>query len=406
MLVWIPYTIICKPLLTIFLSISEFSFRKPSSASELKRKQTTAVVLMGVIGAEFGQDVSLDTKHPHLQARGTHREGERRKSSVVEGFGIGNNNLARHTSLALTHLLLAPPSPKLPAHTALRRAAIDLIGRGFTVWEAYIDVSKVLLGLLELCCEADKLVPSMTYGLPLTPAADTCRTARHALTLIASARPDGFITTMAREVARYNTLQQNAQTLNVNLSNYVLHRAKTEILRVVDLLIEKLHAEMSSLLIEVMDIILHCVDPGHLKVKPLADVFPAITRFNQVSHCPTTRRIAVGAKKGSIALYELRSSKCQMIPAHNSAISALAFSPDGKSLVSYSCGENKLSFWQTSTGMFGLGNSQTRCIKTYSTSPIAEMSRLNPMRMPKLVWINNKTVTLMLADGSETRYNI
>ncbi|KAI5736444.1 hypothetical protein M8J76_003296 [Diaphorina citri] len=82
MLVWIPYTLICKPLLTIFLSISEFSFRKPSSASELKqfsfrkpssaselkRKQTTAVVLMGVIGAEFGQDVSLDTKHPHLQA--------------------------------------------------------------------------------------------------------------------------------------------------------------------------------------------------------------------------------------------------------------------------------------------------------------------------------------------------
>lgn len=53
---------------------------------------------MGVIGAEFGQDVSLDTKHPHLQARAHHREGERRKSSVVEGFGIGNNNLARHTS--------------------------------------------------------------------------------------------------------------------------------------------------------------------------------------------------------------------------------------------------------------------------------------------------------------------
>ncbi|KAI5704006.1 hypothetical protein M8J75_000983 [Diaphorina citri] len=68
MLVWIPYTLICKPLLTIFLSISEFSFRKPSSASELKRKQTTSVVLMGVIGAVFGQDVSLDTIHHHLQA--------------------------------------------------------------------------------------------------------------------------------------------------------------------------------------------------------------------------------------------------------------------------------------------------------------------------------------------------
>lgn len=41
-----------------------------------------------------------------------------------------------------------------------------------------------------------------------------------------------------------------------------------------------------------MDIILHCVDPGHLKVKGLQDVFPAVCRFNQVSHCPATRRIA------------------------------------------------------------------------------------------------------------------
>lgn len=66
----------------------------------------------------------------------------------MEGFGIGNNNLARLTSMALTHLLLAAPTPKLPAHTPLRRAAIDLIGRGFTVWEPYLDVSKVLLGKL------------------------------------------------------------------------------------------------------------------------------------------------------------------------------------------------------------------------------------------------------------------
>lgn len=71
------------------------------------------------------------------------------------------------TGIALTHLLLAPPSPKLPAHTALRRAAIDLIGRGFTVWEAYIDVSKVLLGLLELCCDADKLVPRYVFYIEL-----------------------------------------------------------------------------------------------------------------------------------------------------------------------------------------------------------------------------------------------
>jgi hypothetical protein len=56
--------------------------------------------------------------------------------------------------------------------------------------------------------------------------------------------------------------------------------------------------------------------------------------------------------------------------------------------------------------MFGLGQSQTRCIKSYSTAPIADVARLNPMRLARLIWINNRTVTLMLADGSETRFNV
>lgn len=136
----------------------------------------------------------------------------------------------------------------------------------------------------------------------------------------------------------------------------------------------------------------------------------------------------MGASNGHLAIYELRQNKCQMIPAHTNPITALAFSPDGKFLVSYSCGENRLSFWQTSTGslvheldynpfflhfwlplfvgMFGLGQSQTRCIKGYSTAPIPDVTRLNPMRLAKLIWINNRTVTLMLADGSETRFQV
>lgn len=54
--------------------------RKPSSLAELKRKQTTAVILLGVIGAEFGQDITADGK-------GRRHSEERRRSSVVEGFG-------------------------------------------------------------------------------------------------------------------------------------------------------------------------------------------------------------------------------------------------------------------------------------------------------------------------------
>lgn len=118
-----------------------------------------------------------------------------------------------------------------------------------------------------------------------------------------------------------------------------------------------------------MDIILHCVDPTQLKAKGLYQVFPAVCRFNQVSHCSATRRIAgghctlkrqlfhnktdlivVGSSSGTLTIYELRQNKQTTIQAHSAAITACAFSPDGKFLVSYACGENKLCFWQTSTG--------------------------------------------------------
>lgn len=46
-------------------------------------------------------------------------------------------------------------------------------------------------------------------GLPLSPAADSARSARHALSLIATARPPAFITTIAKEVsARAGPSQQ------------------------------------------------------------------------------------------------------------------------------------------------------------------------------------------------------
>ncbi|KAG7176577.1 WD repeat-containing protein 7-like [Homarus americanus] len=352
--------------------------REVVAQSEGRRKQATAIILLGVIGAYHGQD-------------------------SAEGFGLGN--LAMQTSKALAYLVLAPAGPKLPAHTPLRRAAIDLIGRGFPVWEPYLDVAKVLLALLDFCADTDRLAPSMKYGLPLIPEADSCRTASNALTLIAEARPPAFITTMAREVARFNALQQNAQSLQLNIHNTVLHRAKTEILRVMEYLIVHKRCHIMDLMVEVMDIVLHCVDPGHLKSRGLNEVFPSICGFPQVSHCPHTRRIATGAKNGSIAMYELRAYKCQMIPAHATAVTALSFSPDGKYLASCSMGENKLSFWQTSSGMFGLGASQTKCTKTYSTVPVPDIVRMNPHRLPKLVWISNKTVVHMMADGTEHRFN-
>jgi len=358
------------------------------SAVAARRNQTTAVILCGVLGALFDL------------------EQERAGGSSADPPALGTV-LVRLTAKALMYLVLAPSSDTMPSHTPLRRAAIDLIGRGFTLWEPHLEVSKVLLGLLDTSSEADRWVPSQRYGLPLTPVADCCRTARHALAAIARARPGVFVTSVAKEIARYNTLATNAQTLNVNLTTHVLTRSKAEILHVVEQLIglDAALQEMRDLLTDVVDIVLHCVDHNHLKQRPLYEVFPPIQTFNQVSHCTATRRIAVGTKQGSMVMYELRASRVQNIPAHQAPVTALAFNPDGKNLVTYSANENKLSFWQTSTGMFGLGQAVTRCTKSYSTTPVPLVVKWNPLRSPRLVWVSARTVTLLLPDGTETRFN-
>jgi hypothetical protein len=123
---------------------------------------------------------------------------------------------------------------------------------------------------------------SMTFGLPLSPRADACRTARHALSLIATARPPAFIITMAKEVARYNAMAQNAQSQHHAqhmLHNSVLVRAKSELIRVVELLVDKIPNEVADLLVEVMDVTVHCLDGNAIKAKGLPELFPAICRL-------------------------------------------------------------------------------------------------------------------------------
>ncbi|KAJ3604818.1 hypothetical protein NHX12_026870 [Muraenolepis orangiensis] len=320
--------------------------KKISNSYEERRKQATAIVLLGVIGAEFGAEIEPP----------------------------------KGASKALTFLLLQPPSPKLPPHSTIRRTAIDLIGRGFTVWEPYMDVSAVLMGLLELCADAEKQLANVTMGLPLNPPADSARSARHALSLIATARPPAFITTIAREVHRFNAAQANSQSQQ-NVHTSTLARAKGEILRVIDILIEKMPGDVVDLLVEVMDIIIH--------------------------------RMAVGARQGSVALYDVRTGKCQNIHGHKGPITAVSFAPDGRYLATYSNADSHISFWQMNTsllGSIGMLNSapQLRCIKTYQVPPVqpASPGSQNHLKLARLIWTSNRNVILMAHDGKEHRFMV
>ncbi|KAM7369368.1 hypothetical protein PAMP_013640 [Pampus punctatissimus] len=380
--------------------------KKISNSYEERRKQATAIVLLGVIGAEFGAEIEPPKGSVRARAGG----------QAPEGFGLtsggSNYSLARHTCKALTFLLLQPPSPKLPPHSTIRRTAIDLIGRGFTVWEPYMDVSAVLMGLLELCADAEKQLANITMGLPLNPPADSARSARHALSLIATARPPAFITTIAREVHRFNAAQANSQSQQ-NVHTTTLARAKTEILRVIDILIEKMPGDVVDLLVEVMDIIMYCIEGSLVKKKGLQECFPAICKFYMVGYCDRSHRIAVGARQGSVALYDVRTGKCQNIHGHKGPITAVSFAPDGRYLATYSNADSHISFWQMNTGLLGsigMLNSapQLRCIKTYQVPPVqpASPGSQNHLKLARLIWTSNRNVILMAHDGKEHRFMV
>ncbi|XP_069043477.1 WD repeat-containing protein 7 isoform X2 [Lepisosteus oculatus] len=380
--------------------------KKTSSSYEERRKQATAIVLLGVIGAEFGAEI----EPPKLPSR------SRTATQAPDGFGLStggsNYSLARHTCKALTFLLLQPPSPKLPPHSTIRRTAIDLIGRGFTVWEPYMDVSAVLMGLLELCADAEKQLANITMGLPLSPGADSARSARHALSLIATARPPAFITTIAREVHRHTALQANTQSQQ-NVHTTTLARAKAEILRVIEILIEKMPTDVVDLLVEVMDIIMYCLEGSLVKKKGLQECFPAICRFYMVGYCERSHRIAVGARHGTVALYDVRTGKCQTIHGHKGPITAVSFAPDGRYLSTYSNTDSHISFWQMNTsllGSIGMLNSapQLRCIKTYQVPPVqpASPGSQNALKLARLIWTSNRNVILMAHDGKEHRFMV
>lgn len=308
-----------------------------------------------------------------------------------------NFSLARLTGQCLSHLLFVPASSSQPLYTTLRYTSVGLIGRGFTFWEPYLDVAKVLLGLLDLSCEGSV----------------SRQAARSAMKAIVLARPSVFITTLAREIAKYNSKQPTAASRTTTYGQQVppiLVKARGEILRNLGLIIEYVPLEIANLMVETTDITLHCIDQSLLENRGLGEAFPAITRFYMVSYCSSSRRIAVGTVTGNLAMYELRAqAKPQIVAAHKSAVSACSFSPDGKYLASYSAGDNKLCFWLTATGLFGLGNARTRCVGSIDTPAVAADLIKSPsdlLRVARLVWVAGKVVILMFIDEREFRYQV
>lgn len=179
-------------------------------------------------------------------------------------------------------------------------------------------------------------------GLPLNPPADSARSARHALSLIATARPPAFITTIAREVRqmfvpssfqdssvvtltscpgpvlscapdrifgfqvhRHNAAQANSQSQQ-NVHTTTLARAKAEILRVIDILIEKMPGDVVDLLVEVM----RCLFISYRLCPQSKNHFPILLFLRWWTSSCTASRVLWWRRKDCRSVSLLSASKC------------------------------------------------------------------------------------------------
>ena len=293
------------------------------------QQQYTALIILGLIGAEFSKPK-------------TSRRSSSAPSDMME------DTVARQTARSLQNVLL---DTKPSLHTNLRRSAIDLIGRGFHLWEKYLNVPLVLVGLLDLAIQWQmKRLPSATLhdgDSDNNARVLTSSLARKALITMVMAHPSSIISALAKEVSTYLAhshtthhphssfplqigVQSPPSTLGiVTPSNKLLSDARGDIFVLIEAAIDKCMHKVTLQLVEVVDILLFCMDTERLKKeKNLMDNFPlfkksvnvytctvytlTLFRLPIVSYCTKSRCMAVGAQSGRVAIYDLKHFKCHV----------------------------------------------------------------------------------------------
>lgn len=153
-----------------------------------------------------------------------------------------------------------------------------------------------------------------------------------------------------------------------------------------------------------VDIVLFCLDQDWLKKKNLLDLFPPFSRMPNISYSFKSKRLAVGARNGQVAIYDLKQGRTQMLNAHTHPVTVLHFSEDGKLLATYAYADSMLNVWQISSSMFGI--SQTpKLVNGWPAISSSLQSRAHSSYI-RLEWVGSKTITLHMPGGVECKFAI
>ncbi|CAH8585384.1 unnamed protein product [Dicrocoelium dendriticum] len=393
----------------------------------------------------------LLNRAPLLDGTSPHRDARPPSSISQPGFvpnrcGRLFNNTEATT---LAHLMSNP-------NGSLRRAAIDLLGKGFVVWEPYSDLGQVINGLLSLVAGTETLLSSLPRWLPIPDHNDLVRTAREALWAITFARPKAITLNLSLEVRRSGSqlnaaassaanatnrsesLSRSSSVSSGGLSSQVLHKnaahrgsattpaltehrnpkmvvmlsspavatpiftpstgnvknipanytgsestsgltnpcppifaAREEIVPLFEQLCARCASEIVSVLPEVVEVVLACLDRIRLKERGLEFLFPTFRQFSALSSHTRIHKVCVGGVNGSLTFFDFKLGRYLVTPGHKGPVTAVRFQADGRLVATYSLSEGLLRIWQLHTaGLFGMGGQQVKAISSHPVPPL------------------------------------
>ncbi|KAJ3415261.1 hypothetical protein HDV05_005271 [Chytridiales sp. JEL 0842] len=308
-----------------------------------------------------------------------------------------------------------------------RIVGIELISRGFTTWEPHINGSAVLrtviqaTGLSSTNTGSSSTSPSKdggsgVSGVTASPA--LMNTARQAIVQIASHNVGLFITTITLDFAHGKTPGERIGSLKL-LGMFISKKPL--------ILYEHLHKVVESMI--------KALDPNMPTMREAvqavvtADFAELVKTYPNVAFHHGSQRLAFGSPDGITSIYDLRTAtRIQILEGHAKSVTAVAFSNDGKLIVTYSLEENSVRFWQLSGGFLNSlvgafsgtggggptaafatvgGVGQMKSFRQFNVGPPEVFPSLSAvLESVKFDWVSDRSVKLFSIKNTELVFTV
>ncbi|KAI9288164.1 hypothetical protein BC943DRAFT_273603 [Umbelopsis sp. AD052] len=249
------------------------------------------------------------------------------------------------TALSLTLLLsdteqdISESKENTASHGAISQvvaarltASMELLSEGFSTWEVYIKSSEVLRTLF------------MYAGDSQASSLQINRTARTAIFHIANSHMPLVIGTLTYDM-------MNAQKMEDRLA----------CMKVINMFARKRPQLLFSSIPRVVEAVVKTLDPNVPNVRdsviqPATSILHDLVRtYPFVDFHSASQKLAVGTPEGAAIIYDLRTAtRCLVLEGHTATVIALAFSPDGKWIITCSLHDANVFIWHANPGIFGM----------------------------------------------------